>query len=177
MTDMKDYASALFLLAGEEGLRDKISEELSLLKELLTENPEYTRLLDTPAMKKEERLALAERAFSGFTDCVLNLIMLLSERHLASGLVRVADLYASMYDDACGILRAEAVTAVKMTEEQTARLAARLGEMTAKTVIIKNTVDPSVLGGVKLRYATSQLDGSVMAGLSRFEKALASSVL
>ena len=63
MTDMKEYASALFLLCKEEGNIDTVAKELVTLKEVLKENPEYTKLLDTPAMKKEERLALAEAAF------------------------------------------------------------------------------------------------------------------
>lgn len=177
MTDIKEYSSALFLLAKEEGKLEAISEELLALKDLLLENPEYTKLLDTPALKKEDRLALASAAFSGFSEYVVNVIMLLAERHLSSELVRVADGYASLYDEERGILRAEAVTAVKMTDEQIARLSERLGEATGKTVILKNTVDSSTLGGVKLRYAGCQLDGTVAAGLSRFERAIKESVL
>ena len=177
MTDMKEYASALLSLAGESGQTERIYEELCTLKALLTENPEYTKLLDTPAMKKEERLALAAEAFGEFSEYLLNLIMILSERHLAAGLVRLADEYASLYDEERGILRAEAVSAVAMSEEQIKRLADKLGVSTGKTVIVKNTIDPSMLGGVKLRYAGTQLDGTVKASLDRFERALAESVL
>ncbi len=177
MTDIKEYASALFLLAKEEGRTEAISEELEALRALLLENPEYTRLLDTPALKKEKRLSLASAAFAGFSEYVLNLIMLLAERHLSSELTRVAEVYASLYDEERGILRAEAVTAVKMSDEQIKKLERVLGKATGKTVILKNTVDSSVLGGVKLRYAGSQLDGTVRAGLSRFERAIKESVL
>lgn len=177
MTDMKEYASALFLLANEEGQVERIAEELDTLKALLLENPEYTTLLDTPAMKKEERLALAESAFAGFSEYLLNTVLILAEKHLASGLIRLADIYFELYDEARGILRAEAVTAVKMTEEQADKLARKLGDTTGKTVILKNTVDPSVLGGVKLRYGGSQLDGTVKAGLERFKQALEAAVL
>ena len=51
MTDMKEYASALFLLCKEEGNIDTVAKELVTLKEVLKENPEYVKLLDTPAMK------------------------------------------------------------------------------------------------------------------------------
>lgn len=177
MTDMKEYASALYLLAKEEGVSESVYEELSSVKALLLENPEYTKLLDTPAMKKEERLSLAEEAFADFSEYLRNLILILAEKHLASGLVRVADAYATLYDEERGILRAEAVTAVKMSDGQLSRLAEKLGQMTGKTVIVKNTVEPSTLGGVKLRYGGSQLDGTVRAALNRFELALKSSVL
>lgn len=177
MTDMKEYASALFLLCKEENTIDTVRAELDALKRVLAENPEYTKLLDTPAMKKEERLALAEVAFGGFSEYLLNVILILAERHLASGLPRLCDEFASLFDEERGILRAEAVTAVAMSDEQTKRLAAKLGERTGKTVIIKNTVDPAMLGGVKLRYGGTQLDGTVKASLDRFERALEGSVI
>ena len=177
MTDMKEFASALFMLAGDEGKTEAIADELAALKALLSDNPEYVKLLDTPAIKKEERLALAGRAFAGFSEYIQNLIMMLSERHLSAGLPRLCDDYMALYDEARGILRAEAVTAVGMSEAQIKRLSAKLGASTGKTVVLKNTVDPSMLGGVKLRYAGTQLDGTVRASLDRFESALKDSVL
>ena len=177
MTDMKDYASALFLLCKEEDKLDKVAEELASLKQLLTENPEYTKLLDTPAMKKEERLALAEAAFARFSEYLLNVILILAERHLASGLVRLCDEFAALFDEERGIMRAEAVTAVAMSDEQLKRLAKRLGEHTGKTVLVKNTVEPTMLGGVKLRYGGTQLDGTVRASLDRLVRALEDSVI
>ena len=177
MTDMKEYASALFSLAHEVGQADRISNELATLKAVLNENPEYTRLLDTPAMKKEERLALAADAFGGFSEYLLNLIMILSEKHLAVGLTRLADEFTALYDEERGILRAEAVTAVAMSSEQIKRLQSKLSANTGKTVILKNILDPSMLGGVKLRYAGTQLDGTVKASLDRFERAFEESVL
>ena len=177
MTDMKEYASALFLLCKEEGKTDTVASELETLKQLLAENPEYTRLLDTPAMKKEERLALAEAAFGGFSEYLLNLILILAERHLAMGLPRLCDEFATLYDEERGILRAEAVSAVAMSDEQIKRLADRLGERTGKTVLIKNTVDSGVLGGIKLRYGGTQLDGTVRASLDRFERMLEGSAI
>ncbi len=177
MTDMKEYASALLELARESGETERISGELAALKAILLETPEYVKLLDTPAMKKEERLALAREAFGSFSEYLLNLIMILSERHLSSGLLRLADDFAALYDEERGILRAEAVTAVAMSADQIKRLERRLSADTGKTVILVNTVDPSLLGGVKLRYAGTQLDGTVRASLDRFERALRGSVL
>ena len=82
-----------------------------------------------------------------------------------------------LFDEERGILRAEAVSAVAMSDEQTKRLAARLGERTGKTVLIKNTVDQTMLGGVKLRYGGTQLDGTVRASLDRLARALEDSVI
>ena len=47
----------------------------------------------------------------------------------------------------------------------------------SKTIILTNTVDPSILGGVKLRYLGVQLDGSVKTRLDKFEDALKNTVI
>ena len=52
-----------------------------------------------------------------------------------------------------------------------------LSAMTGKKIIIKNTVCPEILGGVKLRYSGTQLDGSVKTRLDSFEKSLKNTVI
>ena len=64
-----------------------------------------------------------------------------------------------------------------MTPRQMEAMRAKLSRMTGKTVIVRNTVDPSVLGGVVLRYAGKQFDGSVKARLDALEKSLKEIVL
>ena len=81
------------------------------------------------------------------------------------------------YDRTRGIERVEAVTAIAMSEEQLAAMKAKLEKITGKTIVIKSTVDPSILGGVKLRYMGVQLDGSVKTKLDSFSEALSNTVI
>jgi len=172
MTDMKEYAKALFLLTEEEGVTDTALSELGTVRELLAEKPTYRNLLDTPALPKNERLGLIDEAFSGMSEYVRNTLKILCERHVIYAVPRLASDFGALYDEARGIERAEAISAVGMTEEQLSALKERLEAITGKTVILKNTVDPTVIGGVKLRYGGIQLDGSVKTRLDSFEKKL-----
>ena len=177
MIDAKEYGKALFLLTQEQGTTDVVAEDLKTVKKLLRENPRYEKLLDTPALSKGEKLSLIDRAFSSLHESVLNLTKLLCEKHSVYQLSRVADAYAVLCDEARGIMRAEALTAVAMTEKQISALTARLSALTGKTVVIKNTVEPGILGGMVLRYEGKQLDGSLKARLESFEKNLKDIVL
>ena len=49
--------------------------------------------------------------------------------------------------------------------------------MTGKTIIIKNTVDKSILGGIKLRYLGKELDGTRKARLNAIEKSLKNTII
>lgn len=172
MIDAKEYGKALFLLAEEDGTTDVVAEDLKIVQKLLRENPRYEKLLDTPAITKEEKLRLIDRAFLSLNENVLNLTKILCEKHSVYQFSRVADAYAVLCDESRGIMRAEVLTAVAMKEKQISALTARLSALTGKTVIIKNIVDPGVLGGVVLRYAGKQLDGSLKARLENFEKSI-----
>lgn len=177
MTDMKEYAKALFLLTEEEGVTESALAELVTVKALLAKHPSYRNLLDTPALPRGERLALIDEAFATVSEYVRNLLKILCERHIVYAVPRLVSDFSALYDEARGIERAEAISAIAMTQEQMTALKTRLEAITGKTVILTNTVDPSVIGGVKLRYGGLQLDGSIKTRLESFERALHSVVI
>ena len=177
MTGAIEYGKALFLITEEDGKTKKVTRDVKIARSVFAENPDYARLLDTPALTKDERVGLVDKAFSGLDESLKNLIKIITEKHSAHNFVKIADAYLALYDESRGILQVEAVTAVPLTSEQSAALAKKVGALTGKTAILKNTVDPSILGGVKLRYGGTQLDGSVKTRLEKFEAALRETVI
>ncbi len=177
MINAQEYAKALFLITEEEGETEAAMENTRLVKAVFDENPAYAPLLDTPAIPKEEKLALIDEAFSAVGENLKNLIKILCERHSVYVYPKVFSAYSALYDESRGIERVIAISAVEMKEEQIAALKAKLSAITGKTIIIKNDVDPSILGGIKLRYSGIQLDGSVKTRLDGFEEKLKSLVI
>ena len=177
MTDAKEYGKALFLITEEDGTTEQVLSDIKTVRSVLENNPDYTKLLDTPALTKSERIGLIDEAFGTVTKELRNLIKILCERRATHLFSKVCEAYSNLYDDARGILRAEAVTAVALTPAQTEALTKKLGALTGKSVVIKNTVDGSVLGGMKLRYSGIQLDGTVKSRLDKFEAALRDTVI
>ncbi len=177
MTGAKEYAKALFLLSEEEGVSEKMLSELDMLSALMAENPEYSKLLDTPALSKEERLKLIDEAFCSFEQNLLNLVKILAESRSVRIIPKLKEEFSLLFCESRGIIHAEAVTAIPLTEEQTAVMVKKLEGITGKKVIIKNTIDKSTLGGVVLRYGGVQLDGSVKTRLDKFEQALTAAVI
>ena len=66
----------------------------------------------------------------------------------------------------------EAVSAVPLTEAQREALRDKLSAKLGKTILLENRIDPSVLGGVKLRYQGRELDGTAAGRLSSLRRAL-----
>ena len=170
MTEIgKEYGKALFMLTEELGNTEEALADVLTADEIFKANPDYERLLDTPAIPKEEKLALANEALATLEECVLNLIKILCERHSVHAFRDIAKEFVSLYNESRGIEEVEAVSAIPMSDGQISKMAEKLSLMTGKKIIIKNTVSPEIIGGVKLRYSGIQLDGSVKTRLDKFE--------
>lgn len=177
MTDAKEYSRALFELAEESGKTDAVLADINLAKAAFEQNPDYKNLLDTPALAKDEKLSLIDEAFGGLDIFTVNLIKILCERHSVHLFPKIADSFAALYDKSRGIERVEAITAFPMNEAQLEAMKNKLRAITGKTIIIKNTIDRAIIGGVILRYSGVQLDGSIKSRLDDFKNSLSNIVM
>ena len=172
MINVNEYAKALFELTEEEGTTERVRDDVLAARAVFAENPEYAGLLDTPALKKDERIGLVDSAFSSLDEMLVNLIKLVCEKRECYAIDKLFEAYLEKYDASRGIERVVAITALAMSEQQIDAMRARLEKITGKTVVVKNEVDPAILGGVKLRYMGRQLDGSLKSRLDGFEQRL-----
>lgn len=181
MSDMynaaREYGHALFLLTEELGTTERVKDEAAQVVRLLRENCEYTEILDTPALSPEERISLIDEAFGNFDVNLVNLMKILAKRRLSYIISRALNAYEDEYMQARGIVRAEAITAVALEARQKDALKKKLEKITGKQIIIENKVDPSILGGIKLRYMGIQRDGSVKTRLDSFARMLSEAVI
>jgi len=169
MASSKQYGKALFEITEELGTTEQVLADMQAVRALMSASAEYPKLLDTPAVPKEERVELIEKALGSFDTHLVNLIKILSEHHSTYLFPKVCDEYSALYDASRGIERAVAISAKPMSEEQKAALVKKLENMTGKTVKLENTVDPEILGGLKVRFSGKQLDGSIKTRLDSFE--------
>ena len=168
----KEYGDALYSLAMEENCPDEALEGLTLAVNALQDAPGYLTLVQNPALPKEERLGLLDQAFAGVHPYVMNLLKLLCERSALDLAGGALEQFKSLLYQERGILPVEAITAVPLTPEQQEALRDKLSAKTGKTVLLENKLDPSVLGGIKLRYEGKELDGTAAGRLSALRRAL-----
>ena len=172
-----EYGRAYFMLTEELGISDGSREDVLVLEGVLAREEGYLPMLDTPALTLDERLALIDGALAGLDGYLINLVKLLAERRCAYLLPRTLEVFLSLYDESRGIVRVEATTAIAMTEGQTEALRVRLEEKTGKKIIISNTIDKTLLGGVRLRYMGIQLDGTLRTRLDGLARGLKGAVV
>lgn len=162
----KRYGGSLFELAAEENLDERILEELDGAVSCFADNEPYFRLLALPSLSHATRRELLDQAFGGQVHpYVVNFLKVLCDEGLLRELSGCAQAYRERYNQAHGILQVRAASAVALDGETRARLTAKLEQVTGKKIELNVTVDPALLGGIRLDMDGMRLDGTVRARL------------
>ena len=172
------YGQALYGLARDENLSDKVLQELTTLEQSFQEEPQFLRLLSASNVPVEERCGILDDCFRGKVhQYVLNFLKILTEKGTVKAFSDCVRAYREQYNEDNHILPVTAVTAAALSEEQVNRLAEKLSAITGKKAQIINRVDPACLGGVRLDYDGKRVDGSVANRLESVRKMLKNTVL
>lgn len=172
------YGESLYTLAREEMLSEQIGGELTALRDGFRQAPEFIRLLSSPSLTKAERCQILDDSFRGKVHpYVLNFLKILTEKGYMRHFGDCYKAYTAHFDQDNGIVRVTAVTAVALTDSQSARLTEKLSRSTGKQVILHNRVEPGVLGGVRLDYDGQRLDDTVSHHLDAVRELLSKTVL
>lgn len=84
----------------------------------------------------------------------------------------IVEEYKELADISRNIAKADLITAQEVSEEEVNTLAQKLSASTGKTVHLKQTVDPSLIGGVKIRIGDQIIDGTVAKKLEMLKSQL-----
>ena len=172
------YGQSLYDLAAEEGLSEEILKQMEAVQAIFKENPDYITLLLEPSIPRRERLGLLEEAFKGQVHPYLqNFLMILLENSLLRGFSACCRTYRESYNKDHGIEEATVTSAVALTEAQVKSLKSKLEAISGKTVILRQKVDSSVLGGLRVEIGGRLLDGTVMGRLADLRKKVSATVL
>lgn len=172
------YGQAMYDLARSENLADTVLNQLAVLRQSFEAEPDFIRLLSSPALSKDERCQILDTSFRGkIQPYVLNFLKILTEKGYMRHFSDCYAAYRDCYNRDNGILPVKAVVAVPLTDDQQQRLTQKLSAITGKTIDFSLRVDPDVLGGIRLDYDGKRLDDTVAHRLDAVRNALKNTVL
>lgn len=159
----KRYAVALFDVVKKNGTIDAAYTGLSSFAALVASSPELEKVFGSPAVSAAKKRVLAETLAGqlGVSDEVVRVLGAMGDRDRLSLIAGVAAAFETRVMHERQILQAKVTTAIPLTPEGLAALAAALGRATGGTVQIEARVDPSIVGGVIARVGSTVFDGSV----------------
>ncbi|PPA69596.1 F0F1 ATP synthase subunit delta [Jeotgalibacillus proteolyticus] len=167
------YAQALFELALQNGQVDIVEADLRVVREVFEKNPEYTLLLQSPKVTKEQKKQLIQQAFNGLSSYVINTLSILIDRRRDNEIAALADAFIELSLTSRGTAVAYVSSATKLSEADQALVsqvfAGRVGKSNLQ---IQNHVDSSLLGGMSVRIGNRIFDGTLRSKLQRLEREL-----
>ncbi|MBR5730737.1 MAG: ATP synthase F1 subunit delta [Firmicutes bacterium] len=169
----KVYAGALYDLASEEHIEDEILKDLGLVCSYLREMPEYRKLLMTPSVPKEERKGLIREAWEGnLNKYSLNFLYMLCDGDSVSELLNCEEEFKNRYNQDKGIVEVLVTGAVPLTEDQRKKLKAAVEKKIGKTAVLKEKVDPSLIGGLRIQAQGVEYDNTIAYHLENLSQLL-----
>jgi F-type H+-transporting ATPase subunit delta len=172
----RPYARALWQLAKERGQAEAVGRELTVVAEAIEQTPELRDLLARPWVAASVKQAVAKDVAARLEVSPLtrDFIALLARQGRGDQVAAAVAVYQELVDQDLGRLRARVRTAVALTDQERERLRDRLGQaLSARQVILEETVDPSLLGGFVAEAGGYLVDASLDAQLARIRDRLA----
>jgi F-type H+-transporting ATPase subunit delta len=168
------YAQALFDLAKDEGQVVAVEADLKALKAMTAESADLRTLIASPVFNAEDKAkglsAIAVRAeFNALTQKFLGFVA--AQRRIAA-LPSIITSFQALSAAYRGVVSAQVTTAIALTAAQSKGLQAALRQALGKDPEIETRVDPSILGGVKVRVGSRLYDASLKSKLDSLKFAL-----
>ena len=81
-------------------------------------------------------------------------------------------MYIGLADEKLGIQKAEVYSARKLSKEDLQRIADAIGKKQNKKIILRNSVDPSLIAGIKVKVGNTVTDITMKSQIENLRQAL-----
>ncbi len=170
------YARALIDVAGPAGASD-VKTALGQAAAVVAQNAALREALSHPALAAERKKGLLKAVFKDTPDVFVRLLELLVDRGRLGLLELIHQEFVALYNASHGIVVARAVSAQPLDAGQKDALGAALRAVTGKQVEIEASLEPAVLGGLRIEMEGRVYDGSVRARLAALKERLRGSAV
>jgi F-type H+-transporting ATPase subunit delta len=168
-----EYARALLGLAAEAGMAEAVEEDLTALVGAFGSDEALAEFLASPAVAPSARQEALDRALGGRVSALALDFMSVLQRNGRGGLLPdVAAAYHRLLIARSGGVEVTVFSAVELDDELRGRLAAVLRDVLGADPVMQLTVDPEVLGGLRLRVGDRVIDASLAGALQRLREDL-----
>lgn len=166
------YARVLFDLANAADAVDAVDASMRSIVETVRENVELRDALTDTSVPADAKRAILGELFSGSAPEAVAISTVVIERVGADGLNGLVTRFSEIAEKERGIVVAEVVTAVELTDASRASLVDKLSAAMGGPVSLREKVDASLIGGIRISIAGRVLDGSVASQLDAVRAAL-----
>jgi F-type H+-transporting ATPase subunit delta len=171
------WAEALIDLAVQSaaGTDERVLADLEAVNKAVASNPDFSVILEHPAIPGAEKKLLLIKAFEkSVDDLTLRVLQLLADRRRLNLLPYIESSYRDLLHERKNITTASVTSADPLADKAVAEIKTKLIKQLGKQVELAVKVDRSLIGGIVLRVGDQVIDGSLKGKLEALERSLLS---
>ena len=167
------YAESLFVLAKEENKVTQYLDDIKLVGEVLGSDPQIVQFFNHVLIENEKKIQLLDQSFKGNVDqYVLNFLKLLVQSRRIRYIDDIVKSYINLSNQYLGIEEGMIYTPYELTDQQIQDIEKAISQKENKKVTLKVSIDPSLLGGIKVQIANRIYDGTIKNKVEMLKKEL-----
>lgn len=167
------YASALFDFAGEQKAIAAVREDCAGIAALFDTSPDFSGFVLNPTVPPDEADSMLLTLFeSQAHPATLRFLRFLVSRNRLAELRTVCTVFEEMVCEEQAIIKVSITAAHELTAVQLEAMKARLHQQYQKQIDADVVVDPSLIGGFKIKVGDHIRDFSLLSKLDQFEQSV-----
>ncbi len=172
--EITTYAQVLVDAAKANGNILEVAGQLKEAQEAYLQFPQLREALNDETLPASAYAAVIEGVFKDFDDAVVKTLSVMAERHEMSLLHRFVSEYELLAEDALNMVILDVATVVELDDEMREAIKSKYAAQFGKDVMLREHIDPSIVGGIVLGARGKRIDGSVATLLEQVRTALSS---
>lgn len=171
------YAQALFDVAKSKDRVEQYIEDLTTVVKVIDESREFQQVISHPEITTREKKKFFISLFKGKIDeDLLTFLLILIEKDRIMFLDEKLQELKKINLEQNGTVVARVRTVVPLQEYQRQALIEKLSEQYKKQVLLEESIDPEILGGILIRVGGDLIDGTVRSTLEELQKTMCSRI-
>ena len=166
------YAEALLAAADKAGIADLAVEQLDQLTTgVLAEHPELAAVFASPRVSVDEKSRILDRLFADKLDpMVLRFLKVVAGRGRLGYVQYISSAARTLRDESLGRMVARVTSAVPLDDTLRGQVVEKLSAALNSQIVLRERVDPALIGGLVIRVGDTVYDSSVAGQLSGMAK-------
>ena len=166
------YGLALYSLALEENKIDSWQKDVKTLKSIFEENTDFIMILGSSFLSLEERIEILEKTLVGVDESIVALIDVIMENNRTDLILDIFESFNSYCNQYRGVSEGLIYSTLKLDQTVIDQIEKKISKIENNKVELKNVIDPSLIGGVKIVIKDRIYDGSIKHSIEMMKKDL-----